>query len=107
MTDVFNTAFSAILTTLDGIDDDIVAATYTPMSGDPIALTRVHFRRESFESPDTFNFRAVQTEKTVEALFGDLGSMPDIGDKISIAGTEYDIEQAFLSDGRNVKMVVR
>jgi hypothetical protein len=107
MTDVFKTAFRAILTTLEGIDDDIVAATFTPASGDPVSLERVHFKRESFESPDNFNFKAVQTEKTVEVLLEDLGQKPDIGDKITIATVEYDIEQAFLSDGRAVKMVIR
>lgn len=107
MTDVFKSAFRTILSALDGIDDDIVAAVFTPMSGDPVELTRVNFRRESFESPDTFNFKAVQTEKTVEALLEDLGTMPDIGDKITIAAIEYDIEQSFLTDGRTVKMVIR
>lgn len=107
MTDVFKTTFRNILLTLDGIDDDIVPATFTPSVGDPVALTRVHFRRESFEAPDNFNFRAVQTEKTVEVLLEDCGQMPDIGDQISISGTIYDIEQAFLSDGRAVKMVIR
>ena len=107
MTDVFKTAFRTVLSALDGIDDDIVPATFTPTVGDPVALERVHFRRESFEAPDTFNFKAVQTEKTVEVLLEDCGKMPDIGDQISISGTLYDIEQAFLTDGRAVKMVIR
>lgn len=107
MTDVFKTAFRTVLTALDGIDDDIVPATFTPLSGDPVLLDRVHYRKESFEAPDGFRFRAVQTEKTVEALLDDFGSMPDIGDHITISGTEYDIEQAFLTDGRSVKLVVR
>ena len=107
MTDVFKTMIRTVFSTLASIDDDMVPATFTPMTGDPVALDLVHFRRESFEAPDTFNFKAVQTEKTVEVLLEDLGKMPDIGDQISMNGTLYDIEQAFLSDGRSVKMVVR
>lgn len=107
MTDIFNGMIQTVFSALDGIDDDIVPATYSPMTGEAVAIERVHFRKESFEGPDGFRFRGVQCEKTVEALLNDFGRQPDIGDMITIGGVEYEITEAYLTDGRTVKAVLR
>jgi hypothetical protein len=107
MADVFDNMIRTVFAALDGKDDDMTAATYTPTTGDPVLIERIHFRQESFESPDPFTFRGLQTEKTVEALIEDFGRQPDIGDTLTISGVDYEITEAFLTDGRTIKAVIR
>lgn len=106
MTDVFETAFTQIMATMASLDDDVVVATYAPATGAPVSITG-HFSRESFESPDGFNFGPQQTERTFEALLDDFGRTPERGETLTINSVAYEIQETIFSDERLVKAIVK
>lgn len=106
MTDVFKQAFTQIMATLASVDADVVVATYIPATGSPVDVTG-HYRRESFDSPNGFNFGPQQTEKTFEALLDDMPGYPERGETLTINSVAYEIQEWFLSDGKCIKMVIK
>lgn len=112
MTDVFKNAISQIFTTLASNDDDIVVVTYKPIEGDIVSSVNAHYRKESFGLPSDFTFQATAYERYVEALFDDLGQLPQRGDLFEITsgndnGVELEVQEAQLSDGKTVRAVVK
>jgi hypothetical protein len=91
---------AAFDTMADDLFDQLgVDATFTPATGDPVAL-KVVFKSMLAMQPTSYETRSWQGEDSIEFVLDDLGREPNRGETFTVESTVYTVQGVVANDGR-------